>query len=227
MSMSMTRNLISRLWFYRSPDSVSGAAGCSRRARKSRRPHSSSPISPARLIEPRADALVRRWRRLAAAEPLAFEAEEVYDEVPEQSPAAAQRRGVVMRRPDPLPVTHGDAIQRSFYYDGRTFSASPRTNRRLASGTVPPQSTRHRLVFDQTGTVLRSPTSSMRRLLAPHESVQARRLPRQFMTWAGALPPPLFRAGDHRLQLWIDAGPSRCSKLVIAYKTEDEVRSSR
>ena len=56
-----------------------------------------------RLVEPRADALVRAMSdRLAQAE-AAFEAEEVYDEVPEQSPRQqlTSTRHVVAAPPRP------------------------------------------------------------------------------------------------------------------------------
>jgi hypothetical protein len=78
------------------------------------------PIEPelageSRLVEPRAEALVRAMSdRLARAQALAFVAEEVYDEVPEQSPRQqlTSRRGIVMQRPNRLAgECHGRGAQ--------------------------------------------------------------------------------------------------------------------
>src|SRR6185436_2547158 len=112
-----------------------------------------------RLVEPRADALVRAMSdRLAKIDALTFEAEEVYDEVPEQSPRQqlASRRSIMLHRPNRLAGTAtGDAIHRAFYYDGRTFSAIDKEQNVWASGTVPPTIDEALdWVFDQTGTVV-------------------------------------------------------------------------
>ena len=59
----------------------------------------------ARLVDPRADDFMRQMsERLARAGAFALEAEEVYDEVPDQSPRRqlTNLRRVAMRRPDRL-----------------------------------------------------------------------------------------------------------------------------
>ena len=61
-----------------------------------------------------------------------------------------------MRRPDRLVGdASGDAINRSFWYDGQTFSALDREQNVWASGEVPPTvDAALDWVFDQTGTVI-------------------------------------------------------------------------
>jgi hypothetical protein len=183
-----------------------------------------------RLVESRAVELVRGMSDLLArAETLAFEADEVYDEVPEHSPRQqlTSRRGVVLRRPDRLVGdTSGDAIHRSFYYDGRTFSAIDKAQNVWASGAVPPTVDEALdWVFDQTGTVL--PLADFlysdvySRLM---ESVQ-RGVYLGVHDVAGVPSHHLsFEQATIDWQLWIDAGPQPLPrKLLIAYKTEDEV----
>lgn len=183
-----------------------------------------------RLVDPRADELVRGMSdRLARAEAFAFEAEEVYDEVPEHSPRQqlTSKRGVVLRRPNRLAGdATGDAIHRSIYYDGRTFSAIDREQNVWASGTVPPTIDEALdWVFDQTGTVLPLAdflyTDAYSRLM---ESVQ-RGVYLGIHDVAGVPCHHLsFEQATIDWQLWIDAGPEPLPrKLVIAYKTEDEV----
>jgi hypothetical protein len=188
-------------------------------------------LSPgSRLVDPRADELARAMSdRLARAEALAFEAVEIYDEVPEHSPRQqlTNTRRVVMRRPNRLAGdTSGDAIHRSFYYDGKTFSAIDNEQNVWASGEVPPTIDEALdWVLDQTGTVL--PLADFlygdvySRLM---ESVQrgaylgihdVNGVPCHHLS---------FEQATIDWQLWIDAGPEPLPrKLVIAYKTEDEV----
>ena len=79
-----------------------------------------------RLVDPRADELVRKMSELlATTKSFALEAEEVYDEVPEDLPRTqlTNRRHVALRRPDRVVGdAAGDAINRSFWYDGKTVS---------------------------------------------------------------------------------------------------------
>ncbi len=90
--------------------------------------------APARLVEPRADELVRKMSDLlSSSKAFALEAEEVYDEVPEDLPRVqlTSRRHVALRRPDRLAGTAaGDAVNRSVWYDGHTvpFSTTRRTS---------------------------------------------------------------------------------------------------
>jgi len=183
-----------------------------------------------RLVEPRADALVLAMSdRLLRAGTLAFEADEVYDEVPEHSPRQqlTSRRGVVMRRPDRLAGdATGDAIHRSFYYDGKTFSAIDNEQNVWASGTVPPTIDEALdWVFDQTGTVV--PLADF--LYADVYSRLMAGVQRGVYLGihdVGGVPCHhlSFEQATIDWQLWIDAGSDPLPrKLLIAYKTEDEV----
>ena len=183
-----------------------------------------------RLIEPRADELVKAMSdHLARASALAFEAEEIYDEVPEHSPRQqlTSVRRIAMRRPNRLAGdATGDVTHRSFHYDGRTFAAIDRRQNVWTSGTVP--STIDEAldwVFDQTGTVV--PLADFlyadvyTRMM---ESVQ--RGAYLGIHDVGGVPSHhlSFEQATIDWQLWIDAGPEPLPrKLVIAYKTEDEV----
>ena len=108
--------------------------------------------------------------RLARASAFALEAEEVYDEVPDQSPRRqlTNLRRVAMRRPDRLVGdASGDAMNRTFWYDGKVFSALDKEQRvrlrrcaataRHPSRGLPSRSSRfgvssrERRMVDQTG----------------------------------------------------------------------------
>ena len=183
-----------------------------------------------RLIEPRAQELVRQMSdRLVRATALAIEAEEVHDEVPVDAPRqqlAAVRR-VAMRRPDRLVGdASGDALNRSFWYDGQTFSALDREQNVWASGQVPPTiDAALDWVFEQTGTVIpladflyadvydRLMGSVQRGVyVGIHEAAG---VPCHHLS---------FEQATIDWQIWIDAGREPLPrKLVITYKTEDEV----
>jgi hypothetical protein len=183
-----------------------------------------------RLVEPRADALVRAMSdRLAGAQTLSLEADEVYDEVPEQNPRQqlTSRRAVMLRRPDRLAGdATGDAVHRSFYYDGRSFSALDKEQNVWASGTVPPTIDEALdWVFEQTGTVIpladflyadvysRLMESVERGVYLGIHDVDG--VPCHHLS---------FEQATIDWQIWIDAGRDPLPrKLVIAYKTEDEV----
>ena len=65
----------------------------------------------------------------------------MFDEVPEQSSRQqlTNTRHVALRRPNRLAGdASGDALNRSFYYDGQTFSAIDKEQNAWASETVPP-----------------------------------------------------------------------------------------
>ena len=98
--------------------------------------------APARLVEPRADELVRKMSDLlAASKAFALEAEEVYDEVPEDLPRIqlTSRRHVALRRPDRLAgTTAGDAVNRSVWYDGHTVSVLDDAQNVYVRMDVPP-----------------------------------------------------------------------------------------
>lgn len=183
-----------------------------------------------RLVEPRAQELVRQMSdRLARATALAIEAEELYDEVPAGTPRQqlTSVRRVAMRRPDRLVGdASGDALNRSFWYDGRTFSALDREQNVWASGEVPPTIDEALdWVFDQTGTVV--PLADF--LYADvYDRMMAQVQRGVYLGIHEAAGVPChhlsFEQATIDWQLWIDAGGDPLPrKLVITYKTEDEV----
>jgi hypothetical protein len=190
-----------------------------------------SELAPgSRLVEPRVHDLVRQMSdRLAKATTLAVDAEEVYDEVPADAPRQqlTSVRRVAMRRPDRLVGdASGDALNRSFWYDGHTFSALDREQNVWASGQVPPTiDAALDWVFDQTGTVVPLAdflfTDVYERLMGKVQRGvylgihEAAGVPCHHLS---------FEQATIDWQLWIDAGRDPLPrKLVITYKTEDEV----
>jgi hypothetical protein len=183
-----------------------------------------------RLVDPRADELVRQMSdRLARATSFALEAEEVHDEVPEQSPRRqlTNLRHVALRRPDRLVGdAAGDGINRSFWYDGKSFAALDKEQNVWAGGTVPATvDAALDWVFDQTGTVVPLAdfiyADTYARLMADVQRGvylgihEAAGVPCHHLS---------FEQATIDWQLWIDAGPEPLPrKLVITYKTEDEV----
>ena len=153
----------------------------------------------------------------------------MYDEVPEQSPRRqlASIRRVALRRPDRLVGdAAGDAVNRSFWYDGKMFAALDKEQNVWAAGAVPPTvDGALDWVFDQTGTVLPLAdflyTDTYDRLMgAVQRGVylgihEAAGVPCHHLA---------FEQATIDWQIWIDAGPEPLPrKLVIAYKAEDEV----
>jgi len=193
------------------------------------------PIEPelapeSRLLDARADELVRKMSELlAGAQAFALEAEEVYDDVPEHQPRTqlTGRRRVALRRPDRLAGdAEGDAINRSVWYDGKTFSALDKAQNVYATAEVPPTVDEALdAIFERTGMVV--PLADFlysdvyTRLM---ESVQ-RGVYLGIHQAAGVPCHHLsFEQETIDWQLWIDAGEKPLPrKLVIAYKTEDEV----
>jgi hypothetical protein len=156
-------------------------------------------------------------------------AEEVYDEVPEQSPRQqlTNLRHVAIKRPDRLVGdAAGDALNRSFWYDGKTFSALDREQYVWASGAVPPTIDQALdWVFEQTGTVIPLAdflyADSYARLMGDVQRGvylgihDAAGVPCHHLS---------FEQATIDWQIWIDAGRQPLPrKLVITYKTEDEV----
>src|SRR5512135_1473039 len=186
--------------------------------------------SGSRLIEPRAQELVRQMsERLSRVTALAIEAEEVYDEVPADAPRQqlTSVRRVAMRRPDRLVGdASGDALNRSFWYDGQTFSALDREQNVWASGAVPPTIDEALdWVLDQTGTVI--PLADF--LYANvYDRLMGKVQRGVYLGIHEAAGVPChhlaFEQATIDWQIWIDAGPDPLPrKLVISYKTEDEV----
>ncbi len=183
-----------------------------------------------RLVDRRADELVRRMSDyLAKAQAFALEADEVLDEVPEQTPRqqVTNVRRVALRRPDRLAGdASGDAQNRTFYYDGKTFSAVDREQNVWASGAVPPTVDETLdWVFEQTGTVIPLADFIYTDPYAKLMSDVQRGVYLGIHEAAGVPCHHLaFEQATIDWQIWIDAGPNPLPrKLVIAYKTEDEV----
>ena len=182
------------------------------------------------LVDPRADELMRAMsERLARATVFSVTAEEIYDEVPEHTPRRQllNSRRVLLRRPDRLAGdASGDAINRTFAYDGRAITMYDKEQHVWMSGGVPPTiDAALDVAFERTGTVIpladflyADPYARMMgdvqrgAYLGLHEA-------------AGVLCHHLsFEQATIDWQIWIDAGPEPLPrKLVIAYKTEDEV----
>ena len=167
--------------------------------------------------------------RLARAKAFALEAEELFDEVPEHSPRRqlANTRRAALRRPDRLAGdVSGDAMNRSFWYDGKMFSALDKEQNVWASGGVPATvDAALDWVFERTGTVVPLAdflyADSYARLMG---SVQRG----EYLGIHEAAGVPChhlaFEQATIDWQLWIDAGKDPLPrKLVITYKTEDEV----
>jgi hypothetical protein len=182
------------------------------------------------LVEPRAQELVRRMSdRLAAVTTLALEADETYDEVPMDGPRQqlTSVRRVAMRRPDRLAGdASGDARNGSFWYDGQTFTAIDHEQNVWASGTVPPTvDAALDWVFGQTGTAV--PLGDF--LYAnPYERLMSDVQRGVYLGVHDVAGVPChhlsFEQATIDWQIWIDAGPDPLPrKLVITYKTEDEV----
>ena len=183
-----------------------------------------------RLVDPRADELVRQMsERLARAGEFALEAEEVYDEVPDQSPRRqlTDMRRVAMRRPDRLVGdTSGDAMNRTFWYDGKVFSAHDKEQNVWASGAVPPTVDKALdWVFEQTGTVIPLGDFLYADVYARLMGDVQRGVYLGIHEAAGVPCHHLsFEQATIDWQIWIDAGREPLPrKLVITYKTEDEV----
>ena len=182
------------------------------------------------LVEPRVQELMHLMSdRLAQVKALALEAEEIYDEVPADRPRTqlANVRHVAMRRPDRLVAdAAGDAQNRALWYDGKTASSLDREQNVWTSGAVPPTvDGALDWIFDQTGTVVPLAdflyTDVYDRLMSDVQRGvylgvhDAAGVPCHHLS---------FEQATIDWQLWIDAGPDPLPrKLVIAYKTEDEV----
>ena len=186
--------------------------------------------APARVVAPRVDELVRKMSDLlTASKAFALEAEEVYDEVPEHLPRIqlTSRRHVALRRPDRLAgTTAGDAVNRSYWYDGHTVAVLDDAQNVYVRVDVPATvDGAMDTALDRFGMVI--PLADFLysdvydRLMG---SVQ-RGVYLGIHDVAGTPCHHLsFQQETIDWQLWIDAGPQPLPrKLVIAYKTEDDV----
>jgi hypothetical protein len=188
------------------------------------------PAPVPRVVEPRVEELVKKMSDLlVSSKAFALEAEEVYDEVPEDAPRTqlTSHRHVALRRPDRLAgTTSGDAINRSVWYDGTTLTALDDAQNVYVRMDVPPTiDGAMDTALDRTGMVIpladflysdvydRLMGGVQRGVyLGVHD--------------VGGIPCHhlAFEQETIDWQLWIDAGPQPLPrKLVIAYKTEDDV----
>jgi hypothetical protein len=183
-----------------------------------------------RLVEPRVDELVRKMSDLlTSSKAFALEAEEVYDEVPDDLPRIqlTSRRHVALRRPDRLVGTAaGDAINRSVWYDGKTLTALDDAQNVYVKMDVPPTvDGAMDTALERTGMVI--PLADFlysdvydRLMGSVHRGVylgvhDVAGIPCHHLS---------FQQETIDWQLWIDAGPQPLPrKLVIAYKDEDDV----
>ena len=193
-------------------------------------PQVATQTAPTRFVEPRVDELVRKMSDLlVASKAFALEAEEVYDEVPEDLPRVqlSSRRHVALRRPDRAAGTAaGDAINRSVWYDGKTLTVLDDAQNVYVRMQAPPTlDATMDTALDRTGMVI--PLADFLysdvydRLMGSVE-----RGVYLGIHDAGGVPCHhlSFQQETIDWQLWIDAGAQPLPrKLVIAYKTEDEV----
>jgi hypothetical protein len=231
MTMTTTRNLMALVVL------CVGGFGCQRgsppgsAAAEPPPPLVEPELAPgSRLVDPRADQFVRQMsERLARAGAFALEAEEVYDDVPDQGPRRqlTNLRRVAMRRPDRLVGdTSGDAMNRTFWYDGKVFSALDKEQNVWASGAVPPTVDKALdWVFEQTSTVIPLGDFLYADVYSRLMSDVQRGVYLGIHEAAGVPCHHLsFEQATIDWQIWIDAGREPLPrKLVITYKTEDEV----
>ena len=184
----------------------------------------------AAIIEPRADALMKAMSaRLTRESSFTLEADEIYDEVPDQNPRQqlTSTRRVAVRRPDRVTGdATGDAINRTFVFDGSTLSVYDKEQNVWASGAVPPTiDGALDWAFEQTGTVI--PLADF--IYAdPYARMMANVQRGVYLGIHDVAGVPChhlsFEQGTIDWQIWIDAGKDPLPrKLVITYKTEDEV----
>jgi hypothetical protein len=94
---------------------------------------SALPDQPTRVLDPRADEILRAMSTLLASTPrYAFEAEEEFDEIPSGQPrvSLSNLRRVAVERPNKVAAdAQGDSLNRSVWFDGKTFALlDKRTN---------------------------------------------------------------------------------------------------
>ncbi len=181
-------------------------------------------------VEPRADDLVRQMSKvLAGAAAFTFEVEETWDEIPEHQPRTqlTTRRHAAVKRPNRfVGDATGDAMDRSFWYDGRTVTMLDKAQNTYATTSVPATiDGALDAMFERTGLVV--PLGDFvfddahGRLM---QNVQ-RGVYLGLHNVGGVLSHHLaFEQELIDWQLWIDAGDQPVPrKLVIAYKAEPGV----
>ena len=90
-----------------------------------------APDAPTRILDPRADQVLRAMATLLAnSKTFAFEAEERFDEIPSGQPRTllTNLRRVAVQRPNRIAAdTEGDTLSRSVWFDGQSLSVYDRT----------------------------------------------------------------------------------------------------
>lgn len=96
---------------------------------------------PVRILDPRADEVLRAMSTLLAATPrFAFEAEESFDDIPSGQPRVllTNLRRIAVARPNRFAAdAEGDSLNRSVWYDGRAVSALDKTTLSYATIQAP------------------------------------------------------------------------------------------
>jgi hypothetical protein len=102
---------------------------------------SKSPDAPTRILDPRADQILRAMSQLlATTKTFAFQAEESFDEIPSGQPRVllTNVRRVAVQRPNRFAAdAEGDSLRRAVWYDGRSVIALDKTTNTYAEVKVP------------------------------------------------------------------------------------------
>ena len=100
-----------------------------------------APDAPTRILDPRADQLLRAMATLlATTKTFAFEAEERFDEIPSGQPRTllTNVRRVAVQRPNRLAAdAEGDTLSRSVWFDGKSVAVYDRAQNVYASIPTP------------------------------------------------------------------------------------------
>jgi hypothetical protein len=100
---------------------------------------SASPEAPTRVLDPRADEILREMSGFLASTPrFAFEAEESFDEIPSGEPRVllTNLRRVAVERPNRFAAdAEGDSLSRSVWFDGKAVATYDRAHNTYA--TIP------------------------------------------------------------------------------------------
>jgi hypothetical protein len=185
------------------------------------------PDVPTRVLDPRADEILRAMSTLLASTPrFAFEAEETFDEIATGGPRIllTNVRRVAVQRPNRFAAdAEGDSLSRSIWFDGRAMSALDKTTLTYATAAAPATiDAALDMLSDKYG--VNVPLADL--LYADPYAVLTERV--TFSKYLG-----MHRVGDlpaHHLvfaqptiewQIWIDAGETPLPrKMAITYVRE-------
>ena len=102
---------------------------------------SSDPDQPTRVLDPRADEILRvMGSALSALPTFALEAEESFDEIPTGQPRVllTNLRRVAVQRPNRFAAdARGDSLNRSVWYDGRSLTVWDKTTNSYSTVDMP------------------------------------------------------------------------------------------